>query len=348
MLKIPWGAFNFKKDAGCKASLTKIHIAMRKLLKIAGVVALLIVIGISALLIYVKTVLPDVDPPSDLQVELTDERIERGRYLANNMMACLHCHTPQQKSKFAHPVYPDSLGAGGNLFGPEEGLPGYYYAPNITPAGIGGWTDGEVYRAITSGVSKDGRSLFPIMPYPNYAQMAEEDIYSIIAYLRTLEPIENEVPTPESFFPMNFIINTIPAPPQHQPAPDTANPVAWGKYLVTAASCADCHTPKEQGADIPGMEFPMVDGSIARTANITTDTNTGIGAWTEAVFVKRFKDYADSSFVFGEVAHGQFNTGMPWNSYSKLSEQELKAIYAYLRTVTPVENLVTKFTPAGN
>ncbi|SMO46201.1 c-type cytochrome [Gracilimonas mengyeensis] len=326
---------------------------MRTLLKITGGIILVVVVAAVAGLTYLKTALPNIDAPSDLQVERTNERIEHGEYLANNVMSCMHCHSPQQKTKFAHPAYPDSLGAGGTHYGPEEGIPGHLYTPNITPAGIGDWSDGELYRAITSGVSKDGRPLFPLMPYLNYSQMAKEDIYSVIAYLRTLYPIENEVPASELAFPMNFIVHTIPAPPQHQPAPDTANPVAWGKYLVTAASCADCHTPKEQGADIPGMEFaggmefPMIDGSTARTANITPDVKTGIGSWDEKAFIKRFKDYADTSFVFDEVAHGQFNTAMPWKNYSQMGDKELKAIYAYLQTVVPVQNEIVKFTPVN-
>lgn len=325
---------------------------MRNILKGLGVLAIVAILSIIGILTYVTTVLPDVEPAPDLQIELTNERIERGRYLANNVMVCTHCHSPQERSKFAHPLNSDSLGAGGILFGTEEGLPGNYFSANLTPSFLGDWTDGEIYRAITTGVSKDGRALFPIMPYQKYAKAEKEDIYSVIAYLRTLDPIENEVPLSESFFPMNFIINTIPKAPTHEMVRDTTNPVSWGKYLVTVASCSDCHTPKEKGADIPGMqfaggfEFPMIDKSIVRTANITPDNNTGIGTWSEEEFVNRFKSYADTSFEFKEIAHGTFNTSMPWKQYSQMSEQELKAIYAYLRTVEPVEHTFERFTPA--
>lgn len=328
---------------------------MKKLFIVLGVVLLVLLSFVSAALVYVSAALPDVGAPPDIEVELTQERIDRGKHLANNVMACMHCHTPQEKTKFAHPLKADMLGAGGNLFSADkEGLPGNYYSPNLTPANLGDWTDGEIYRAITAGVNKDGRALFPIMPWPNYAKMNQEDIYSVIAYLRTLDPIENEVPESESFFPMNFIINTMPTKAEPSVGPDKSDPVAWGKYLVTAASCMDCHTPKEKGANIPGMElaggfeFGLEDGSIVRTANITPHLTTGIGSWTEDMFVSRFKAYADSSFEFREVPHGQFNTLMPWKNYAQMSEEELRAIYAYLREVTPVENLVTRFTPAGN
>lgn len=325
-----------------------------KLLKITGIVLSVIIIMIAGILIYISNALPNVDPAPDIKIDLTEDRIERGKHLANNVMVCMHCHSPQEKDKFAHPQIMDSLGAGGNKFGVEEGLPGEYYAPNITPASLGNWTDGEIYRAITTGVSKDGTPLFPIMPYLNYGQLEKEDIYSVIAYLRTLEPIEMEVPKSESHFPMNFIINTIPADPAHNLERDTTNQVEYGKYLVTAGSCNDCHTPKNKGEDIPGMEFaggmefPMIDGSIVRTANLTPDKKTGLGDWNEDFFLQRFKTYADSEFIPEVIPHGKFNSSMPWLQYSRLSDDEIKAIYAYLRTIKPIENSIEKFTPAAN
>lgn len=323
-----------------------------KLIKITGIIVSALIILVAGFLAYISTTYPKVESAPDISIELTEERIERGKHLANNVMVCMHCHSPQEKYKFAHPQITDSLGAGGNKFGTEEGFPGEYFAPNITPANLGDWTDGEIYRAITAGVSKDGTALFPIMPYPNYSQLEKEDIYSVVAYLRTLKPIKKEVPDSESHFPMNFIIKTIPQNPKHNLARDTSDNVQWGKYLVTAGSCNDCHTPKEKGANIPGMEFaggmefPMIDGSIARTANITPDIKTGLGDWDEDFFLKRFKTYADSGFTPDKVPHGKFNTSMPWMQFSQLSENELKAIYAYLRTLKPVENAVTVFTSA--
>lgn len=326
---------------------------MKKLFIVVGIILCVLILAIGGILTYVSTALPNVDPAPDIEIERTAERVERGEYLANNVMVCMHCHTPQDRARFAHPLKEDSLGAGGVLFGPEEGLPGNYYSSNLTPAFLGNWTDGEIYRAITEGVNKDGKALFPIMPHPFYGQLEKEDLYSVIAYLRTLDPIENEVPESESFFPMNFIINTIPQPAKHTMVKDTSDPVTWGKYLVASASCIDCHTPMERGAYIAGMdfaggnEFPMIDGSIVQTANISPDVKTGIGNWDEDQFVKKFKTYADTTFKYDIIPNGQFNTSMPWKQYSKMSEEELKAIYAYLRTVQPVEHLVTKFTPAS-
>lgn len=80
----------------------------------------------------------------------------------------------------------ETLGAGGEKFDRTMNFPGEFYSKNITPFALKKWTDGGIYRAITSGVSKDGHPFFPVMPYPNYNQMATEDVYSLIAYLRSL------------------------------------------------------------------------------------------------------------------------------------------------------------------
>jgi mono/diheme cytochrome c family protein len=193
--------------------------------------------------------------------------------------------------------------------------------------------------------------MFPVMPYPYYGKMDQEDIYSLIAYLRSLEPIQNEVPQSVSDFPMNFILNTIPAKPAHTKRPDPSDEVAYGGYLVNAAGCIECHTQVKQGQIIPelafggGRDFAMPDGSVVRSANITPDTETGIGKWTTEAFVQRFKAYADSSYVVPEVKPGDFNTIMPWLMYCNMTEQDLKAIHAYLKTVAPIKNQVVKFTP---
>jgi hypothetical protein len=87
----------------------------------------------------------------------------------------------------------------------------------------------------------------------------------------------------------------------------------------------------------------MVTGGISKSANITQDKVTGIGKWTEDDFVKRFKSYTDSTYVPNKISKGTFNTVMPWTMYGGMKEQDLKAIYAYLKTVKPIKNNVEKF-----
>lgn len=311
---------------------------------------IIVVIAIVGLLSYVKLTLPNVGEPENITIELTPERIERGKYLANAVSVCMDCHSTRDWSKFSAPLVEGTLGKGGEEFNQDFGFPGKFFSRNITPAKLKDWTDGEILRAISSGVNKDGKALFPVMPHPKYGQLYREDLYSIIAYLRTLEPIENEVPESEPDFPMNFIINTIPQKAQFSTMPDKADKVKYGEYVFTAAACSECHTKQDKGKPVEGMylagdfEFPMYTGGVVRSANITPDKKTGIGTWDEDFFVQRFKVYADKDYVPNTIKQGDFNTVMPWMMYANMTEEDLRAIYAYLQTVKSVENKVERFT----
>ena len=327
---------------------------MKKFLKYFGYFILVVIVAIAGLLIYVKTALPDVGDAPALTLDYTPERIERGRYLANHVSVCMDCHSTRDLTKFSLPLVPGTLGMGGDRFDQKVGMPGVFYSKNITPEGITRYSDGELYRLITSGVTKEGRPMFPLMPYPYYGSMAEEDIYSIISYLRTSVPaIKNDVPDSEADFPVNFILHTIPKKGTPQAVPDKSDKVAYGKYLTNAGGCRECHTQAKQGQIIAELEFSggrdflFPDGSVCRSANITPDPETGLGSWTPELFVRKFKIYSDSSYTLPDVAPGEFNTIMPWTMYSGMTTEDLEAIFAYLQTVTPMKNAVTKFAPAA-
>ena len=326
---------------------------MKKFLKFLLYALLVIVFLIVGLLVYVKTALPDVGSPEDLAVERTPERIERGRYLAHSVTICMDCHSTRDWSKFSGPLTEGTLGMGGDRFDESVGLPGTFFAKNITPKGIQRYTDGELFRVITTGVNKEGRAMFPLMPYRYYGKMDREDIYSIIAYIRTLQPVVNEVPESEPNLPMSFIINTIPQPAQPQQRPDPADQLAYGSYMVNASGCVECHTDVKQGQIIPemsfagGREFKFPDGSAVRSSNITTDKETGLGNWTREQFIARFKAFVDSAYLVPSVGAGEFNTIMPWTMYAHMKEEDLSAIFTYLQTVAPISNKVTKFSPAA-
>jgi mono/diheme cytochrome c family protein len=312
---------------------------------------LILAIAVCGLLIYIKVALPNVGAAPALKVENSKERIERGLYLANSVTVCMDCHSTRDWTKFAGPLAQGTLGKGGERFDQTVGFPGVYYSKNITPAGISRYTDGELFRLITTGVTKEGRAMFPVMPYGHYGKMDPEDIKSIIAYIRTLAPIQNQVPESTSDFPMNFIINTIPSKAEPQKIPSKSDQMAYGAYMVNASACIECHTQVNKGKVIPelafsgGREFLLGDKSTVRSANLTPDKTTGIGNWTEEQFISRFKTYADSTYKPATVAAGEFNTAMPWNMYSKMNKEDLAAIYKYLRSVKPIENKVVKFTP---
>ena len=325
-------------------------ISMKKVIRYIGIGLAVVLVGIGGVLAYVKFGLPNVGPPPAITVKATPAQIERGRYLANHVNVCMDCHSTRDWSRYAGPLVPGTMGKGGERFGPEMGFPGVFYSRNITPAGIGHWTDGELFRAITAGVDRDGGALFPVMPHPSYGRMDTEDVKSIIAYVRTLQPIENKTPAHAIDFPMNFILNTIPQQPNPQPRPDTTDALAQGRYLVNAASCNDCHTKREKGSPIAGMEFAggmefaMPDG-IVRSANITPDPETGLGRWTKEAFIARFKAHDPTrGNTPPAVKPGEKQTLMPWIMYAGMTENDLGAIYTYLQTLKPVRNHVETFT----
>jgi mono/diheme cytochrome c family protein len=311
-----------------------------------------LLVAMMLLISYVKLALPNVGPPPDIQVEATPDQLLRGEYLANHVMVCMECHSQRDWSLFAAPSLPGTRGIGGEIHDQRLGFPGKYVSPNITPAGLSDWSDGEIFRAITSGVNKDGKPLFPIMPHPNFGQLDKEDIKSVIAYLRTLAPVEYTAERSHSDFPMNLIIHTIPKKADLKPMPSRDDLIAYGKYLVTAGTCYDCHTNfvkgKAVGPDFAGgMEFPLADGSIVRSANLTPDA-TGLGAWTSDQFVRRFKQYRDSSYVAPRVGPGDFQTVMPWNTYSGMAEDDLRAIFAYLNSLEAIEHVFDRFTSSAD
>ncbi|MBK9274807.1 MAG: cytochrome C [Flavobacteriales bacterium] len=324
---------------------------MKRFIKILAAVLLLLAVVVGAGLLYITKALPDVDAPADLKVELTPERIERGRYLANSVCVCMDCHAQRDWSLFAGPPKPGTLGAGGDKFDRTMQFPGEFFARNITPFALKDWTDGELYRAITSGVSKDGHPFFPVMPYPNYNRLATEDVHSIIAYLRSLDPIATPA-YPESTidFPVNLIMRTVPEPPKpmDRPAPTDA---LYGEYVTNAAACIECHTNTVKGERVGqpfagGFTFAFPDGSVLRSPNITPHPTDGIGAWDKAMFIARFKQYADSAYVHPKVGPGDFQTVMPWTMYATMTEQDLGAIYDHLAALKPVAGRVEKWTPA--
>ncbi len=324
---------------------------MKKLIKtgaiiIGGLVALIVFGSVYFTLTYPKNV-----PVINEKVVATPERIERGRYLANSVAVCIDCHSARDFTKYSGPVKPGTEGMGGEIFGEEIGLPGIIPARNITPAALGDWSDGEIIRALTSGLNKDGESLFPIMPYENYHKMSEEDLLSIVAYIRTLKPIKNEVGEKQLDFPLNYIEKTMPLE-VYKPlnAPDKSDMKAYGKYLVTLCSCIHCHTQTEDGKMVTGMEYAggyevkLPFGTI-RSANITPDIETGIGSWTKEEFIQRFKSMASNQAKNIEVKPGEFNTIMPWTMFANMTEEDLGSIYEYLHSIKPVKNVVVRFSP---
>lgn len=318
-------------------------------MKWIAVTVIVIAVAITALISYVTMALPNVGPPEAIKIDQTPQRIAHGKYLANHVAVCMDCHSDHDWTKFTGPSDSTKLGMGGMKFDAAVDLPGELYVPNITPTNLKDWTDGELFRAITTGVKKDGSAIFPIMPWQSYSKMDKEDVYDIIAYIRTLKPQEGSYPKAKLDFPLNILVHTMPQKASLGTRPPESDTLKYGAYLVQSAACQDCHTQEEHGTQLPGMAFAggrpfKLNGGTVKSANITSDAKTGIGAWTKQQFVARFTMYADSSYKPTDVKPGEFQTIMPWLMYGKMKKTDLEAIYAYLKTVKPVNNTVVKFS----
>ena len=321
---------------------------MKKVTKVIAYLLITIALIVIATVSYVMLELPDVGDAENITVQITPQRIERGKYLATSVSACLDCHSTHDWTKFGGPIDTALLGSGGEVFDAGVGFPGKVTVPNITPHNLKNWTDGELFRAITTGVKKDGSAIFPLMPWPYYSKMDREDIYSIIAYIRTLKPVENTHPKAELDFPLNIIVHTMPKKATLGTKPATTDTIKYGEYLVQSAACKDCHSQDSNGELLPGLEFAggkefKVNGNSLRSANITPDNTTGIGSWTKETFIARFRIFGDVSKAQAIDKKKDLQTIMPWWEYGKLSDGDLVSIYAYLKTVKPVNNQVNKF-----
>jgi mono/diheme cytochrome c family protein len=328
---------------------------MKTFLKVVGIVVLVIValaaIGVS----YLALKKPAQRPASAEKFEATPERLARGEYLAKHVSLCLDCHS-EHTMAYALPMKPDRIGVGGFIWNKEIGFPGTLAAPNLTQendTGLGKWTDGEIVRAFREGVDRNGKALFPIMPYGHYREMSDEDAKSLVVYLRTLKPIRYESPAKKLDVPLNFIEKFIPKPLAGPvTAPDRSDPVKYGKYLTQIAACAECHTPKDdKGNPLPGKElaggFEMhTPWFRVITANITPHPSTFMGRATKEEFIGRFRAFSNFTAENAPPAPKGKNTLMPWIELSGLTDEDLGAIYDYLKTVTPVDNPVNSFPDA--
>ena len=321
---------------------------MKKVMKYVIILVFFLIVAALSIVSYVKLALPDIALEPDIQVDITPARVERGKYLAHHVAVCMDCHSTRDWSQFAGPMVPGNLGGGGQRFGKEMGFPGTFYAPNITPYALKDWTDAEIFRAITSGVDKHGKAMLPLMPYPNYGKMDREDIYDIIAYIRTIPAVVNNVQESKADFPVSILINTMPSEATLTKKPFADERIAYGKYLVAMAGCADCHSKVDKGAVIAGTEFGggrefSQPAGTVRSSNITSDRETGIGSWSMETFVKQFKKYTDTAFLLPRLGKEDINSPMPWTMYADMKEEDLQAIYMYLNSLQPISNKVIRY-----
>ncbi len=298
--------------------------------------------------IFVSTYSPAQLPAPELTIALTPERVERGRYLVENVTACALCHADRDWTLYGGPARPESGLGGGQCFTAEQGFPGTLCMPNLTPdetTGLGRWSDGEILRALREGVDRDGRALFPMMPYRVYRHLSDGDAASIVAYLRTLEPVVNPQSATDIAFPVSFFVKTVPEPlTAPVEAPNPADTVAHGELLARVAGCEFCHTPvDERMQPLPGKAFAgghehqRPFGTVL-APNLTPHA-TGMGSRTREEFIAVFKAFAGEDNAKIEAAP-EGNTPMPWTDFARMTRDDLGAIYNYLQTVAPADNSV--------
>jgi mono/diheme cytochrome c family protein len=321
---------------------------MRRTLVAIAAALLLVVAGG---LIYVNAFLPRQRPAPDLNIAYTPELVARGDYLVNEVLLCFDCHSERDWTRYSGPAVPP-LGAGRpcmdkntkpvgiNLGGADQGFPGRLCIRNITPdveTGIGGWTDGEIARAIREGVSRDGEALFPIMPWFMYTGMSDEDVAAVIAYLRSQPPVASFRPERELDFPLGIVFSFFPRPLDGPvPAVPRSDTVAYGRYLTKIARCEFCHTARVKGRLEPVPERFMAGGlpffmgrEIHYSKNLTPHPD-GLGEWTKEMFIQRFR-LATEPFPVKEEENSEMN----WVEFSGMSDDDLGAIWDYLRSLEP-------------
>lgn len=303
------------------------------------ILVVLLATGITATIGWRPILGPKYRAVTTRKFEATPQRLERGRYLATSVSGCFGCHSEHDWKSHGAPTTPGTEGTGEVM--PFPDLPGRVVAPNITPdpeTGIGNWTDDELARAIREGVARDGHTLFPMMPYERFREMSDEDLASIIVYLRTLPPIRRQLPRSEIVFPVKYLINSAPQPVESvsSDAVTSADPVKRGAYLVSIGGCQDCHTAAVHGEPVAGLEFaggvPLTGpwGMVA-SANLTPD-DSGIKYYDESLFLQVMHT--------GFVRARELKPIMPYWEFGNMKDEDLKAIFAYLRTLKPVRHRV--------
>jgi mono/diheme cytochrome c family protein len=308
--------------------------------------------GLSLILLlvwlFIVAIYPRVGPPPSFTVDATPERMERGRYLVENVTQCFACHGELQTSLPGAPLLRERAGGAGISWTTVDGaaLP----APNISPTGVSSWTDGELARAIFLGVDTEGEALRPSMPYPHYGFMCLEDRLSMLAYLRSVPPVEGDVPRAPRSYLESLMLSVIPREdPVPACDPDLSGAEA-GLYLTTIAGCSTCHTPTRAG--VPDLDRAFAGGTPFATetrtvvsANLTPDVATGIGRWSAQDFVQRFakhrarnKNPAGTTPPRHGQSEGDTSGPMPWSGYAGLRDDDLHAIFSYLRTLPEIRN----------
>lgn len=310
----------------------------KKILKWTGIILLLIIAGVSITTASRQNMKYEAPYPG-IKASTDTAIIAKGRHLVLNTAHCVGCHSAANVDSidFNNVDLPLS---GGRMF--DIGI-GKVYSKNITPdmeTGIGRYTDAEIARALYYGVRPDGTVVFDFMPFHNISM---EDMTAIISYLRVQKPVKNKVPANT----LDIIGNLVKAFMVKPVGPTGEIPLAikkdtsaaYGRYLaMSVAECNGCHTERNLAGEFTGEPFgggaPMDEnnGFPALTPpNLTPDPSGRIYGWSQEMFINRFRQ--------GKLIP---YSPMHWSSFKHMTDDELKAIYNYLKTLKPVKTKETK------
>jgi len=284
-------------------------------------------------------------PYPEIQASKDPAVIARGKYLVEGPAHCGDCHGAAELDAERHAGMKVPF-SGGH----EWHLPlGVVRAPNITSdpeTGIGKLTDREIARIFRHGVAPSGRAVLPFMPFAN---LSDEDLTAVISYIRTFAPVKKPVVRME-LNPLGVAVKALILEPKGPSGPIVASvprgPTAeYGSYIANnIANCATCHskidmrTGERIGPAFAGGGEPIPnEGRRFQAPNLTPHPTAGwITSWKEDDFVARFKS--------GGRTEG---SPMPWPSFARMSEDDLRALYRYLRTLPPVDNRIERTVLPG-
>ncbi len=271
---------------------------------IVALIAVLALVGLG------KFYAPLTSPAPALKVAGTPQQVERGRYLANTL--CVECHSPSRELPLI----------GGVDFAKDIPFPiGAITSANLTPGGpLKDWTDGDIFRALRTGIDRDGHHLILMSAVP-VRNMSDQDLEAVIAFLRSQPAVTHDTPNPpdQPSFVAAVMLGAGLVPSGQPPidgavmAPDRAPTAEYGQYLVSFVGCRDCHGEDLAGGKAGG--FSPVGPSLRV-----------VKGWTVDQFMTTLRTGVDPS------GHA-LGTVMPWKVLGRMDDNDLTAMYQYLNSL---------------